>query len=277
MSGTPQEMTLDAWKRGFPLEQDGVIVGCTKSHEWMLPWWWMHYHLHNDFPVTFFDFGDMSPAAKAWCSKRGVVEPLNIPTGTFVANKEQVPTAEAAIWEKHKELDVWKARLEWFKKPFACLQSPYKRTIWIDLDCQVRKSVAGIFSYCDNDDGMALAEEPYVILLEHIECGTIQKDEIEYNTGVIAFTHGSPIISNWAKYCMERNTTLRGDQEALSHMLMEEKKKLAALPIIYNSRFHLEVDKNTVIVHWLGTGKTFIEQQLQIMSKRFFMDFSFLD
>lgn len=51
-----------------------IVVVCSKDKEWMLPWWWMHYHYHNSLPVTFIDQG-MSAAAKQWCAKRGVVLP----------------------------------------------------------------------------------------------------------------------------------------------------------------------------------------------------------
>ncbi len=55
-----------------------IIVSCSKENEWMLPWWWMHYHYHNSLPVAFLDLG-ISLQAKRWCAKRGVVvdQPLS--------------------------------------------------------------------------------------------------------------------------------------------------------------------------------------------------------
>lgn len=58
------------WRTEGLVGGDGVIIGCTQILERHLPWWWINYRLHNDNPVTFFDFG-MSPPAKEWCKKKG--------------------------------------------------------------------------------------------------------------------------------------------------------------------------------------------------------------
>ncbi len=48
----------------------GVIVASTHHIEWLLPWWWYHFRLHNTLPVAFLDLG-MSDASKEWFKQRG--------------------------------------------------------------------------------------------------------------------------------------------------------------------------------------------------------------
>lgn len=263
------------WTVKHPLKHDGVIVGCSGNHEWMLPWWWMNYCIHNEYPVTFFDFGDMSPAAKQWCQRKGSLVTLQIPTESFVVSKEKVPKEQSSIWEKHQNLDTWLARLSWFKKPFACLQSPYERTIWIDLDCQVRESVTPIFECCDNSNGIAMAEEPPEVLDSHRKSNLILQEEMEYNSGVIAFKHGIPIIVDWAKMCIENNQTLRGDQEAFSRMIHEKDITIWPMHPSFNWRVHLPLNSPPVILHYLGVCKEFIKRQIAVFTETAFMDFSF--
>ena len=222
------------WKAKKVQRKDGVIVGCTQSHEWLLPWWWMHFRMHNQYPVTFVDFGDMSEAGRKFCSKRGQLLKLELSAETFVASKTTVKDADK-IWQR-KELDTWTARLAWFQKPFVCLLSPYKRTVWMDLDCQTRKPIDPIFEYCENPHKIAVTPEPAIVQQFHEQKGIIYYGEMEYNTGVIVFKHGSPIIQEWAKMCFKRNDKIWGDQEALTRMLYENNIEIVQLPPIYNCR-----------------------------------------
>lgn len=268
---------LCKWKKPI-LQRDGVIVGCSKQIEWLLPWWWMHFRLHNEYPVTFFEFDEMTPMGRAWCCKRGLLLPLQIPTNEFVVNKDRVSPESAAIWEKSVSgIDAWKGRLSWFKKPFACLQSPYERTIWIDLDCQVRKSIDKLFLYCENPFQFSLAEEPSEILRNHEEGKLILPGEMEYNTGVMVFKNGSELVSDWARMCIERNNIVRGDQEAISRLLHEKGIKLIAMPPEFNRRYHLPQSPNTIIIHWLGVGKSWISHQMKLLQDGIFMDLSISD
>ena len=262
------------WRVEKPLDHDGVIVGCNGSHEWMLPWWWVNFRLHNDYPVTFFDFGGMTESAKSWCKARGQLVTLEIPVDLFLAKREAVSETVKPSWEGDKGSDVWEARPNWFKKPFACLHSPYKRTLWIDLDCQVRKPVADLFDYCDNRLGISVAREPDEIIKFYFEEGRIFADEIEYNTGVVAFKHGSVLIVDWAKECVEKNHYLRGDQEVLTRLFYEKKITPFALLPEYNSRWHGGLSADTVIIHWLGAGKGEIRNQIHALQSMALMDLS---
>jgi len=104
------------------------MTGADASQEWILPWWYEHYHRHSDLPVVFADFG-MSPEMVGWCKQRGRVV--------------EVPG------EGHA----------WFRKPMAWLKSPYQYTLWLDADCEVVADAAGLF---DGHDGrrMYVIEDP---------------------------------------------------------------------------------------------------------------------
>lgn len=249
---------------------DGVIVGCCQNQEWLLPWWWMHFRMHNEYPVTFFDFGDMSSLARNFCSKRGGLVNLAPVKNHIVLEKNLTENCKSQWESEGVNLNV--SRSAWFKKPFACLQSPYKRTLWIDLDCQIRKSIEPIFEFCENSLNMAIAAEPDIIQLLHQNSGILCYGEIEYNTGVIVFKHGCNIIQKWAKMCLQRNDSFRGDQEALSRMAFENDLQLPLLLPIHNCR-ELDV-KSVIIFHWLGGTKNPIRKQIELLESKCNMDFS---
>lgn len=274
---------LTSWATS-PVQSHGVIVGCSRSHEWLLPWWWMHFQTHNiQIPVTFFDFGDMTTQGQQWCRTRGQLQMLPSSEITcLIKAEDNIHPQQASEWKKHKNIDVWKMRLAWFQKPFACLHSPYEKTLWIDLDCQVRKSLTPLFSFCDNACGLSLSKEPDYVMEEHRESGELLPGEIEYNSGVIAFKHGSPIIQKWAQKCLEDNGGLRGDQEVMSRLLFERKIKIMELPYRYVQRGEFSpktqqvspIDESNIVLHWCGSHKCFIKVELDFLTNKVFMDLS---
>ncbi len=275
---------LTQWNKECSLEPYGVIVGCSCSQEWLLPWWWMHFQMHNsEYPVTFFDFGDMTQLGKNWCSKRGRLETLpKNSIGRFIAPRQNIPSRHVVFWESHKNLNVWEARVSWFQKPFACLHSPYKKTLWIDLDCQVRKSIAPLFVFCDTPYEVAMVEEPAYIMKLHRDVGELLEQEIEYNAGVIAFNHGANLIQSWARKCLECNQTLRGDQEVFSRLLFEKGIKILPIPPSYVERSSYspitlvisQVGESNIIVHWAGSHKQLIRISIELFKTSALMDFS---
>lgn len=263
------------WRLATPTAEQGFVVGCSQQQEWLLPWWWMHFRLHNEYPVTFVDFGDMSTAAKQWCQHRGELVTLHVPAEAFVATREQVLAEHAKSWQK-PDFDVWSVRAAWFKKPFACLQSPYKKSVWLDLDCQVRNNLAPLFAYASGAQQIALSAEPLLIQSIHEQQGITLYGEKEYNTGVIVFQHGTPFIIEWAKMCMKSSNTVRGDQEALSKLAFLYEMNFEELDQRFNYRGN---DLNEVprmsIVHWLGGSKEHIRHEMEELQHCHFIDFSF--
>ena len=275
---------LTLWTDQPEIKGDGVIVGCDANQEWLLSWWWLNYQMQNiEYPVTFFDFGDMSSAAKEWCKKRGLLKSLpNVDIEKLIIKKEEVSTHRAEIWESHLILDVWKARSAWFKKPFACLHTPYERTIWLDLDCQVHRSIAPLFPFCDTPHKVSMVKEPEFILQIHRESGEVLKGEIEYNSGAIAFKHGAELISDWFKMCLESNAILRGDQEAFSRMLHEKGVIITPFPEHFSQRAcYADAIKDVyprnqavIILHWCGVNKYYLGVQMEHLKQKALMNFS---
>jgi lipopolysaccharide biosynthesis glycosyltransferase len=275
---------LTRWSTKPLIEDNGVIVGCSSNQEWLLPWWWMNLQMQNNkLPITFFDFGNMTSVAKQWCEKRGQLQTLsNEVIESFIALKSDVISEQINTWENHKNLDVWKARLAWFKKPFACIQSPYSKTIWIDLDCQVRKSLTPLFSFSENQYGMSMAQEPEYIMKHHRDTGELLEGEIEYNSGVISFKHGSSLIQAWAKNCLESNENLRGDQEVFSRFIFENKIIIPSLPPKFNQRAIFTEDLKEIypkddsiaVWHWCGGQKLYIHAKIEFLKSQSFINFS---
>jgi len=229
---------------------DGIIVGSDLTQEWLLPWWWDNYQKHNGHPVAFVDFG-MSSEKKEWCKERGEFIPLQV-ADIFVAEKEEIDAKLFSEWENQFGKNFWNCRNAWFKKPLACLQSPFKRTVWIDLDCEIRGPIGELFE-CDS---IALLKERW--------------DAWIYNSGVIAFTHGLKLIETWADQSFEKNQLFRGDQELLSQIIREMKYPVKELDEKYNWSRCYGDNTEALIYHWHGElGRNVIRYSLMSSSRCF--------
>ncbi len=249
---SPIAISSVKWARK-PTQERGIICGADSSQEWLLPWWWERYSAENAYPVTFCDFG-MSQEAKEWCTKRGEV--IAIPFDpTLVTPYEDVDPLLVKQWETCYTSTVWDFRPVWFKKPFALLQSPYKRGVWLDLDCEILQSIEPLFEFCGAQEQLGIMRE---FTWQHL----LKFDPaIVYNSGVIVFEHGAPIIEQWAEGSVTLNHLFWGDEVLLSHLIQQMQLDVFELPGIYNWRLSQGMNLNAVIVHWLGGGgKSFIRQ-----------------
>lgn len=233
----------------------GVIVGADRKIEWLLDFWWSHYSKHNSLPVTFIDFG-MSEKAKKWCSKKGVVLPLQMQAS--VAPKSKINPHIAKQWEEIYGKGVWKMRQSWFKKPFALLQTPYEQTLWLDLDCEVLGPLDSLFDCCN---GVALAKETEGAHAHEKEKGQLLENEVLYNSGVILYRKDAPLVQQWAKSAVTLNTGFLSDQQLLSRLIFLNKIKVEELGSEFNWRMSQGVNFQAVIVHWAGEwGKAYIRK-----------------
>lgn len=241
------------WRSSDLCDSNGVIVGADQNQEWLLPWWWSHYHTHNNYPVTFVDLG-MTSEARRWCAEKGELASLESPL-QFVAGKDEIDRAQIKRWEEVYGEIVWPLRSNWFKKPLAMLCSPYERTVWMDLDCEVLGSIHDLFQQCHPESGLALAKEPKQ------ESSLLLPGETLYNSGVIAFTREAPPILQWAQNVFEDNHQFLGDQEILSRLIFTDQIKINELSADYNWRMSQGINLNAVIIHWVGTwGKLYIQK-----------------
>jgi len=227
---------------------DGVLVASDFALEWVLPWWWERYQKHNSHPVAFIDLG-LTPELKRWCKKRGALIPLRL--GDFT---DEVPPENAREWEEKTGTEFWGTRGSWFKKPFACLKSPFERSLWIDVDCEIRGSIAPLFDFANGPVGLAMAREQLDFTRPY-PC---------YNSGVISFRRSHPLICEWADACLKLNAQFRADDDVWAYMLSQNGIAIDEIPPQYNWSRCLESNPNAVIVHWHGShGKKVIRSQIQ--------------
>ena len=146
----------------------------------------------------------MTKEMKKWCEERGVLIPLFVPDIFVPVKSEMHPDLVAKSEEEFGTL-FWSCRNAWFKKPLACLQTPFERSIWIDLDCEVRGGLGGLFeSY---GESLSLTRYPGA-----------------YNSGVIIFQHGVPIFEKWADLSLDQNHLFRGDEDVLNWILQHDER-----------------------------------------------------
>jgi hypothetical protein len=237
------------WRPDPISEKNGIVVGSDLTQEWLLPWWWKHYSTYHSYPVGFVDFG-MSETMKAWCREHGELIPLLV-ADIFVADKQEIDPTLVKEMEKACGKNFWPCRHAWFKKPLACLQSPFYKSIWIDLDCQIRGSISRLFDLCE--EHLAIAVDP---------CHSLS-----YNSGVMVFKQGLDIIETWADQAFDRNHEFRGDQDVLSAIIHEQAVKITEIPAIYNWSRCSQPNPDAVILHWHGPqGKSEIVHQIMKMN-----------
>ncbi len=232
----------------MPSSKQGIIVGSNQSQEWLLPWWWENYKKHNQYPVAFFDFG-LTSDMKKWCREKGPL--IQLPqSDVFIKDKEEIPPSTALDWESRHGETFWNYRKTWFKKPLACLQSPFEKTIWIDLDCQIQSSLEPLFQI---DSSLALSRDmdapcPYYPV---------------YNSGVIVFHKNNPLLKEWATLAFEQNDLYMGDQDLLSKIIFEKKYPIIELEPLYNWSIFHGLNPEATIIHWIcDLGKNLLRDRI---------------
>jgi hypothetical protein len=225
---------------------NGIVVGCDANQEWLLEWWWKHYSLHNNYPVAFVDFG-MSERSAAWCRERGVF--VSLPP-VFSPLKPVAPEKKEQ-WEFRAGDGIWPFRTAWFKKPLAFLHSPFPTACWIDLDCEIRGSLAPLFDSLEGGADLAIVREPESVQENDFAQNLILPGEVTYNSGVVVFRRGAPLFSLWANISLEQNCEFMGDQNALSRLIYLHEPPLVELPSIYNWKKDLGLNLEAVILHYV--------------------------
>jgi hypothetical protein len=97
---------------------------------------------------------------------------------------------------------------------------------------------------------MALVPEP-----ENIRQSQTLPGEKTYNSGVIAFCQGSPLLTQWAELSLQENDQFMGDQNALSRAIFLHRPPIVELPTIYNWKKNQEPNPNAVIIHYVASSK----------------------
>lgn len=248
---THSYLTHCTWPQDPPSDKQGFLVAADLTQEWLLPWWWDKYRAFNDHPVAFVDLG-LSSGMKQWCKERGHYVHLPI-ADIFVQEKQEFSTEHVQKWERQYGNHFWDSRAAWFKKPLACLRTPFKKTIWMDLDCEVKGNLDSMFSLKPPKNGLVIAQGY-----------SYSPDDTDVNSGVIIFEKGVPIIEDWAKESLLSNNIYVGDQDILYDLIVKHSIDIQDLPLIYNwSRFS-EQNPEAVVIHWHGKyGKSYIIHEMQ--------------
>lgn len=242
---------------------DGVIVGCDHNREWLLQWWWDHYSAYNSYPVIFVDFG-MTKEARAWCQAKG--ECVDLPSMEVnIASKHDVPPERKKLWEWRYGEEIWACRQVWFKKPLALLHTPFSRTIWLDLDCQVKDTLEPLFNCLQFGVEIALAREPAHVQKNDELQNALLSGEIHYNSGVMVFQKDAPILQQWVDLALGASDQFSGDQQALSRAIFHHKPFIIELPSLYNWSCTLGSNEEAKINHFhCDYGKNEIRKSLNL-------------
>jgi hypothetical protein len=225
----------------------GILVASDYKIEWLLPWWWKYYARYNDYPVAFVDLG-MSPKMLKWCQKRGRVISLTCPQD-FIQKKKAVSSELAEVWQATYKGDVWQAREAWFKKPLACLQTPFDLTVWMDIDCEVCGSLEPLFEEWEEGIELALVRDERNV------------EEHNYSSGVILFSKKAPFLKAWAEACLADNGKYMGDQNALTELILTKKVSFKELNSIYNWIMYQGYNVAAIVAHWGSSwGKEYIQK-----------------
>ena len=201
-----------------------VLVGSDANTEWMLPWFVENFKKHNDTHLSIVDFG-MTEEAQKWCE-----------TNVDSLGDMRVETPHA-----------------WFLKPFAMANSPFKKTIWLDIDCEILGDVSPIFSKIVPDKLSMVVDRPW----------SKRFNTTMYNSGVVAFEGRPKILELRCERIKSKPG--RGDQETL-HEMLDPLQQMMYINEIENKwnvlrLQHIEGPKvnDTVVNHWTGMkGKEYI-------------------
>jgi len=225
----------------------GVLTGCNAEQEWMLKWWWENYSKHNDYPVTFCDFG-MSLGARKWCEKKGTVLPFD-PKSILSEKNDSAPWANKVSISAHNKRSIW------FSKALVLSQTPYEKTVWTDIDCKILQDITPLFEMTECKDEFAIAYDS----VENIRLAqkeNILKNDVQVlQVGVLAFKRTSPVIPAWIDYCLTHLETEISEQTALSHLHAESPFHITILSNKYNWLTPESSSHHIVINHYTGAER----------------------
>lgn len=263
-----ERMTDTAWRTEGLQNCDGFITGSDQTMEWLLPYWLQHLRNYNRHPITIANFG-MSQEYVTWLQRH--VEVLNLSISDHLFDKRtsfpvRYGKEDASVIERYqKKLEIYKKkRKAWFTKPFAMLQTPYRRTVWLDVDCQVNGDISSLFSFAENETGVAMGLEAEHKLQAKIEDGVLKPGGKLFNSGVIAYLRGADLIQKWAQAVIENEGDFLGDQDILSHLIDQDNLPVPVFSRQYNWLMNeWGVNPEAKVLHWAGKAKTYLAKKMQ--------------
>ena len=214
----------------------GIVIAVDDSYELYLPWWWEHYSNHCSLPVTIIDLG-MTESARLYSLSKGTVIPF-FPETSFITPKEEIAPELIELWENYHSDELWEKRPLWFAKPFYLQKSPYKKTLYMDIDCKVQGPITPLLD--------SLPIDAFSLVKHTLPEG------IFHNSGVLAFGHQTPILDIWAQRTLDETHFQLGDDDVLRTLIDEKKYPVSFFPLKYNTPLPHPSSSSAIISHYLG-------------------------
>lgn len=128
----------------------GILIGGDDRAAWQIPLWYEAYREHCTLPVAMADFG-LSANSLSLCLDCGFqVFDVGVECGRG-----------------------------YLGKPVAIRKSPFDWTLWLDLDCEIRSEVEGIFDEVPTGFGVTRMDDRYS------------------NAGVIVARRDNDLLASW--------------------------------------------------------------------------------
>jgi len=242
------------------MQPKGVMVATDQNLEWMLPWWVYHFKKHSSLPIAFVDLG-MSEEKKAFCEQHGTlisIEPKQFP---FDPNRIE-ELSNHGVFDISNLNQVLPTRNAWLLKPFALLTSPFEKTLWIDIDCEVLQPIDPLFL----ESGFVCMKESNDSLNFNIKRKMIPEMSAYYNSGIILYENRHPLLLAWVKEIEENSSYYLGDQDALSVIIKNFNYPIDTFPETCHRFYHEEIFDATLICHYCGIkGKKEVIRKLLLV------------
>ncbi len=211
----------------------GALIAADRYCEWLIPWFFERLRAVCQLPLAIVDMG-MTRGALDYCKDKGELITLEI---------DHLP---------HFDIQA----SGWYKKPFALLKTPFQKTLWLDCDCEVVRPIDLLFDF---EEEMRLAPDTENSHKKELGLGTIKPEEVLYNSGVILFNKGSPLVEDWVRAVSDQQTAFFSDQHVLSRLIQSGDYSIGRLQDDYNWRMSQGFNIHAAIIHWAGSwGKEYI-------------------
>jgi hypothetical protein len=246
------------------LNDQGILAAACQSIEFLIPFWYKALRAHCHLPIAFVDLG-MSSEAQAFCRDRGILIDFCHPVPD-AGGKENVDPLLALRWEQTHGSGVWHMRKKWFCKPFIFSLSPFQKTLWLDLDCEVRSDITPLLSLCDDSYPIALTPEieGYQKLFQQYGFSSVL--QTIYNSGVVPFIKKSSIIEQWIQESTSASHKYISDQDALSALIHKQNIAVHIMPYEMNWDRTQGHNENALIIHWHSQrGKEILKKQIDFL------------
>lgn len=211
----------------------GVLLMADRDLEWLLPWWFHCFEQTNPLlKVALVDAG-LSEEGRDYLARKEVpIIPLNSPLPDSV--------------------------YPWFHKPFAIAQSPFDRTVFCDLDCEVRGDISLLFHW--PGEGISLGKD----LIPSGRYRKFFRERYYYNSGLVGIHTGDSVLVNWCDETLKLYRKFRSDQEILNFTLYETEATIVELPEHFHQLRLAGDHPDAVVMHWTGLpGKNHIQKRMK--------------